>query len=354
MIGFLTAFTTLAWSDTFTFVTIDDPLADNNRNGTTVTGINNVGQIIGTYFTGMGTLGFLDNGGVFTTISDPNQFLQATLPTGINDSGVIVGNYNAQYDPNNNNGFIYSAGTYTDVGPVYKSYGNGQRYLYQGTSLVGISDAGEIAGVWNPSVNPFTSPPSEAPFGFTDYGGVYTTLPTIGQDVFFPVNINSAGQIFGDYGDYVDDLDQNALYQNGVFTQLNTTFDGFSLWPTAINDAGQMVGNYYQASNNYPNYQEEGFLLSGGVLTTIMYPPALYCGDYYSISCFTAVTGINDEGQIVGYYRNPDGSDHGFVATPTSAPEPSTLTAAFAALAALVGIGGRRYRSHQNDKGDGF
>lgn len=47
--------------------------------------------------------------------------------------------------------------------------------------------------------------------------------------------------------------------------------------------------------------------------------------------------GINNLEQIVGYYVDAEGTDHGFLATPTSStPEPGTLQMAIAAILCLA------------------
>jgi hypothetical protein len=58
------------------------------------------------------------------------------------------------------------------------------------------------------------------------------------------------------------------------------------------------VGSY-----DSQNGQQSGFLLSGGKYTTISFPD----------SVSTAVTGINQSGQIVGNYRLPGGIDQGIL-----------------------------------------
>src|SRR5712692_8469221 len=72
---------------------------------------------------------------------------------------------------------------------------------------------------------------------------------------------------------------------------------------SAINNAGQIVGSYLDASNKF-----HGFLLSGGNSTTID-PQG---------SVFTALFGINNEGQIVGEYEDSQtasqGVSHGLLA----------------------------------------
>jgi hypothetical protein len=45
----------------------------------------------------------------------------------------------------------------------------------------------------------------------------------------------------------------------------------------------------------------------------------------------TYASGINDSGEIVGTYYDSSGIAHGFIATPTTVPEPSSF--------ALLGVG---------------
>jgi probable HAF family extracellular repeat protein len=63
-----------------------------------------------------------------------------------------------------------------------------------------------------------------------------------------------------------------------------------------INDAGQVVGYYNDASGGH------GFLLSGGSFSTINVPN----------SYGAQARGINNAGQIVGFYRDDNG-EHGFL-----------------------------------------
>jgi uncharacterized membrane protein len=74
----------------------------------------------------------------------------------------------------------------------------------------------------------------------------------------------------------------------------NSTFT----FPRGINEQGQIVG-YYDSGT--------GFLLSGGTFTTIDAPNSVN----------TEIYGINDRGQIVGIYVDTSGGVHAFVATPT-------------------------------------
>ena len=84
-----------------------------------------------------------------------------------------------------------------------------------------------------------------------------------------------------------------------------TTIDvpgGFLPQATGINNAGQIVGSYYD-----PPGTRHGCLYSGGSLTSINAPGATS----------TSAWGINDAGQIVGRYGDSP--------PPAAAPESSSL-----------------------------
>ena len=99
-----------------TFTTIDSPLG-----GSTLEGINNFGQIVGD--------SFIDTAGSFTTINYPGS--SETLSFGINDSGQVVGTYTLG---NINYGFVYSDGNFSTVN------------IPGMVSITGINNSGEIVG----------------------------------------------------------------------------------------------------------------------------------------------------------------------------------------------------------------
>ena len=61
------------------------------------------------------------------------------------------------------------------------------------------------------------------------------------------------------------------------------------------------MGYYLDASQN-----QHGFVLSGGHYSTLDDPNA---------AGLNVPTGINDSGQVVGYYSDPGGTVYGFIAT---------------------------------------
>ncbi len=68
-----------------------------------------------------------------------------------------------------------------------------------------------------------------------------------------------------------------------------------------INNAGVIVGVYFDV-----NGASHGFVLSGGVYTTVDVPGATG----------TAINSINAKGEIVGSYDDAGGATHGFRGTP--------------------------------------
>ena len=142
----------------YTYTTLDDPLADwsvtfsngNTISGrTTASGINNAGQVVGSYTASNGNeYGFLYGGGTYTTIDDPlaNGF---TVAQGINSTGQIVGYYG-----NNSgaHGFLLSGGTYFTISNPSAT---------TGTFAEGINDSGQIVGYYADGTG--THGPSPAP-----------------------------------------------------------------------------------------------------------------------------------------------------------------------------------------------
>ena len=110
----------------YTFTTVDDPLAPGS---TQASGINDMGQIVGTYFNAHG---FLLSGGSYFTIDDP--LATQTVAQGINNAGQIVGYYT---DTSGTHGFLLAGGLYA---PVDDPSGT------NGTFAQGINAAGQIVG----------------------------------------------------------------------------------------------------------------------------------------------------------------------------------------------------------------
>ena len=117
----------------YSYTTIDDPLG---VYGTSVNGINNLGQVVGTYWDANNIAhAFVESGGTYTTLIYPSTDGSYTLANGINDSGQVVGTYT---DANfKSHGFVESGGTYTTIDHPLGVYG---------TSISGINNLGQVVG----------------------------------------------------------------------------------------------------------------------------------------------------------------------------------------------------------------
>ena len=182
---------------------------------TLVYGINNTGQIVGEYYTGIDVRahGFLYANGVFTTIDAGFN----TYAYGINDAGQIVGSVTG-YDDNYEYGFLYANGKLTLINAPGGSY-----------VVKGINNATQIVG-------------NSGRGGFLFSNGVFSpvNLPD-GSNIITANGINNLGQIVG-LGFY-QGMAQGYVDTNGAFTFFN--FPGAtSIYPNGINDRGQIVGFY--------------------------------------------------------------------------------------------------------------
>src|SRR6476660_5602330 len=74
------------------FNTFDDPSGFITNGTTDAYGVNGTDQIVGDYHNGSGIHGFLESGGTYTTLDAPTATL-GTFARGINDAGQIVGSY---------------------------------------------------------------------------------------------------------------------------------------------------------------------------------------------------------------------------------------------------------------------
>ena len=103
--------------------------------------------------------------------------------------------------------------------------------------------------------------------------------------------INDAGQIVGNYLD-ASGLAHGFLLSGDSFTIIDVP-GADATAPFGINNAGQIVG-FYATDPTAPDLA--GFLFSEGRFSTIDFPGA----------DLTTATGINSSGQIVGSYGGPD------------------------------------------------
>jgi uncharacterized membrane protein len=92
------------------------------------------------------------------------------------------------------------------------------------------------------------------------------------------------------------------VFQNLLDDPSAGTAPGQGTQPNAINNSGQIVGFYFDASGVFHSYSQ-----IGNQYTTIT-PP-----NESTVRPFSIATGINPQGQIVGAYRGTDGLSHGYL-----------------------------------------
>jgi probable HAF family extracellular repeat protein len=252
-----------------TYTTLNNPLATRE---TSAYGINDAGQIVGSYFDDGGIHGFVYSNGSYTTLNNPLN-PNNTVLTGISNAGQIIGNYG-----NANGimqGFLYSNGTFTTLqdGTLTQAYG--------------ISNTGLITGRTNN-------------LGFIYNNGSYTHLSypnsTCNGCGTFANGINTGGQVVGHALPFtlpIPPTTQGFVYNNGTYTTL--TYPSATVTPYGINDAGQIVGQLQIENNTSISFP--GFLYNNGMYTILINP--------LSPSGTTRAYGINNAGQIVGNYAPP-------------------------------------------------
>jgi probable HAF family extracellular repeat protein len=289
------------FATSYTFVAIDVP----NALSTNPTGVNDQGQIVGTYTDASGTHGFLYANGSFQTLHDGSADV---LPIAINDAG--------QYVARNSSGYLlYANGLFTSINSVADSTYPPIPFY----SVAGINNNGQILA--NVAVN--FGEILAVPFDVSSYsvlGG--------GAAHSFATGFNDQDAYVFFYGGPAGD---NAYGPDGqIFTPAGYAL---SIIPTGLNDSNEVVGYYSTqfTSADVPN----GFVYADGVSTTLDYPNA----------AVTELTGINNLGEIVGSYGIDPSSDNtnlGFAAipVPSAVPEPGVGLLVFAGLGWFVS--GRR------------
>ena len=282
---------------------IDDPAAVSI---TAPSGINDAGQIVGTYFSGGKSNGFLHDGSDYITLDDPAA-TGGTSANAINDSGEIVGTYSAG---GTQSGFLFSNGTYVTLNDPLGA---------DGTLANGIDNAGQIVGEYLDAHGSI--------HGFLFSSGTYTTIDDpLGINDTDAKGINDAGEIVGYYLDG-SSLAHGFVYNNGTYVTLNDPSAANGTFAEGINDAGQVVGYYLNSSD-----VAHGFVYSNGT--------------YFNFDDSAGGTGagegtfafaIDNAGMVSGYYVGGGFDVAGFLAKPAQSPTSGSIFADSGATVDLVG-----------------
>ena len=277
----------------YSFVTIDYP----GHTDTGLTGINNLGDIVGNYVDHGSGYGFLYSSGHFSAIAPPGPpgaQVYSTAPWGINDSGQISGYVD-----------YFVGGSHGSSG--FLDSGGSSSYIdYPGTGFPGCSTVFHLDN----SAAMVGQVGCGLGLGFVDSRGSFSLISDpVSLDYTWAYGINDSGQIVGYYDPLVAGTKGAFLYSGGHFTNFSfgQAFD--------INNRGTIVGEFLSGSG----YQTYNNLYVNGSFFNIEDPLG-------STGAATVPYGINDAGDIVGSFTDRSGVVHGFLATPMgSTPEPSAL-----------------------------
>jgi hypothetical protein len=291
-----TAIAPFAWAAPISY-TFLDVASLGDLNFTQLLGINNASNVAG-YF-GDGTVVF--NNGFRLTL--PGSFTAENVPHAVQTQ--VIGINNVGWT---DGFFVESTGVthgFTFNGSKFKSINAPGTAFNQ---LLAINDGLVAAGY--SSTDPAGMTLQRA---YTESGGTFTYLTS-----FLPsgilnsqaVGINNADTVSGFYQDAGGIFHGFTLTAADVLTILD--FPGaMDTQAAGISNTGEVTGFYLDSMGGM-----HGFTYMGGVWQTVDNPKGVGT---------TTLNGVNDNGRLVGFYVNGTGQTIGFVATPTSVPEPTTF-----------------------------
>ncbi len=275
---------TSAWAQNYNFQAVVHPQP--SAPFTQLLGINNH-MVIAGYFDFAQNQGFtLTLPASFTAENFPNSMMTQVI--GINNSQTTSGFYVDQ--AGTNHGFYHTnSGTFTTVD-------------FPGTAfnqLLSQNDLHQAAGYY--SMSPNNSTP-DFPYIYDEVGGIFEVITIPGAvGGAQATGINNSGEVCGFFIDS-NQVNHGWLLNAGVFLQLDFPNSTFTQ-ALGLNNMGQVVGVYTDGGG-----QNHGFVytVSTGQFTSI--------DDPHGVGT-TVVNGINDSGDLVGFYGTAP-VNTGFVATP--------------------------------------
>jgi uncharacterized membrane protein len=300
-----------ATTETFVPTTIDYP----GSTSTTARGINNSGNVVGTYLcaaacinpltgeiSAAGTHGFLFQDGIYTRIDVPADGRTQTVARGIGVQGIIVGHYTAA---GVQHGFAYFLGRYIYPIDAPAEIFDNPDFPVRHTLPVRISPRGDIVGCIHEDNIAMTTM-----HGFLLRRGRWTVLstPHFAGDTTSrdPDTMNNGGAEAGNIVGFYSTAGVSYITNRNNAIATTFTFEGdlFTLaWD--VNAKGEIVGVRGDNAANTVGVpvNARGFLRTRD-------------GHYRTLevqgASNTQVFGINDRRSIVGVYTDVTGT-HGFV-----------------------------------------
>ncbi len=261
-------------AESYTYQTITAPGATS----TDPVGIDNQGQIVGNYTNSLGTCGFIDTGGTFTTLPGVkviNSSSNGTLL--VSTANGFATYFNGKYSPLTIPGYAYYPPQYNippfPITPAAinnsgQLLGNAVFNVYTGQFLVqgnqvtligeqienpveanGLNDQGSAVANEYIIIHGGNGMPTAFGAVYNSSTGNWIYVQAVSPGLPFPVQaptdfnaINNLGQVVGSVMTYNNGFGSAALlYSNGAFTYLDVP-DTNNAFAMGINDLGEIVG----------------------------------------------------------------------------------------------------------------
>jgi hypothetical protein len=209
---------------------------------TQVTGLNNTGTTVGFWAPsnngGDNNFGFVNVGGTFTQVDNPNTPTTGGMVNqllGVNNSNVAVGFYTDGAGVTH--GYTYNIGGMTFSADINDPMAVGN------TTAAAINNSGEIAGFYTDAGGAF--------HGFIDNSGSFTTIDPTGSMGTMLLGLNDNGLAVGTYIDAMGVM-HGLLYDlnNDTFQNIDDPFGIGTTTINGINDLDQLVGFYVDGADN--------------------------------------------------------------------------------------------------------
>ncbi len=273
-------------------------------------GINAAGEVVGWYSQAGVTRGFTYFDGVLT----PNIVYPGAAFTqlrGIAPGGDIVGSYRNPGEPTVNlHGFVLTTdGTFIPVN--YPGHTNhiSQRLLPDGTILGCFHDTDQMVTMKGVEISRKAYMPNANTSSASGYSSIdaFASMTNGGTP--------GGNTVAGLYTDMESGQSRGFVIDHGTFAGFDVPgSDGTNAWD--MNPSGTIVGLFAAAEDGSTHgFVLEHWRISDGAVvgqfTTIDYPLSAT-----TIAPYTDVFGINVAGDLVGKYRDtPTGPPHGYIAT---------------------------------------